>query len=215
MQESTTREKILKKIRSALISKTPDPYPNLDFDSSVYHMTDEVPDLMFARAFREAGGNFKYCADMLGFAEELLNLAQAHRWKNLLCVEPPLSEFLKQCEFPVVTDTSGVAESMVTITRCECLIARTGSIVVSSAQAAGRSLPLYTPFHIVVAFPTQLVDDIKDALNMISAKYKDQTPSNITFITGPANHNQPEMSPTSVVAGPKEVHLFLVNKPEW
>jgi len=47
MQESTTREKMLKKIRNALISKTANPYHNLDFDSPVFRMNDDVPELIF------------------------------------------------------------------------------------------------------------------------------------------------------------------------
>jgi L-lactate dehydrogenase complex protein LldG len=60
MQESTTREKVLKKIRNALISKTNNPYPNLDFDSPVFRMNEEVPELQFAKAFRDAGGQFVF-----------------------------------------------------------------------------------------------------------------------------------------------------------
>ena len=36
MQESNTREKILKKIRAALIHHNTQPYPNIDWDTDVY-----------------------------------------------------------------------------------------------------------------------------------------------------------------------------------
>ena len=215
MQESTTREKVLKKIRNALISKTANPYPNLDFDSPIYRMNDDVPELIFARAFREAGGEFVFCNDMLEFAENLLNLAQSNKWKGLLCVEKLLGNFLDQCEFPITRDPAAITTGMVAVTGCECLVARTGSIMVSSAQSSGRGIPIYTPVHVVVAFPNQLVDDLKDAFNFFKLKYKDSPPSSTTFITGPSRTADIENEMVTGAQGPSQVFLFLVDKPEW
>ena len=58
MEESTTREKVLKKIRASLLSKTTNPYPKLDFDSSVFQLTDEDPVLVFSEKLTLAGGKF-------------------------------------------------------------------------------------------------------------------------------------------------------------
>jgi L-lactate dehydrogenase complex protein LldG len=215
MQESTPREKVLKKIRAALISKTPNPYPNLDFDSPVFRMNDDVPELIFARAFREAGGNFVFCSDMLEFAEKLLLLAQDHRWKVLVSAEPNLFEFLHQCEFPVESDPAKVNSGHVAVTLCECLVARTGSIMVSSGRPGGRSLPLFAPVHVVVAFPNQLVDDLRDAFQFMQAKYKEHQPSSVTFITGPSRTADIGNETVIGAQGPKEVFLFLVDKPVW
>ncbi|MBK7967460.1 MAG: LUD domain-containing protein [Bacteroidetes bacterium] len=212
MQDSTTREKVLKKIRSALISKTPNPFPNLDFDSSVFRMNDEVPELIFAQAFREAGGNFVFCETMLDFAEGLLNIAQEKKWSKLLCVEKELADFLDQCEFPVNRNPAAVTSTQAAITQCECLVARTGSIMVSSAQTSGRGIPVFTPIHVVVAFPDQLVDDLKDAFNFIKSKYKDQQPSATTFITGPSRTADIGNELVTGAQGPAEVYLFLVDK---
>ncbi|MBL0343425.1 MAG: LUD domain-containing protein [Bacteroidetes bacterium] len=215
MQDSTTREKVLKKIRNALISKTANPYPNLDFDSPVFRMNDEVPELIFAQAFKEAGGQFVFCNTMLDFAEGLLNLAQTKKWTQLLCVESPLFKFLNECEFPLSNDPSTISTTHASVTLCECLVARTGSIMVSSAQTAGRGIPLFTPVHIVVAFPGQLVDDLKDAFNFIKSKYKDNTPSSTTFITGPSSTADIGNELVIGAQGPSELYLFLVDKPEW
>lgn len=215
MQESTTREKVLKKIRSALISKTPNPYPNLDFDSPVFRMNDEVPELIFAQAFREAGGNFVFCETMLDFAEGLLNLAQEKKWSRLLSVEEQLAGFLEQCEFPVNRDPESVASGHAAVTFCECLVARTGSILVSSAQTSGRGIPMFTPVHVVVAYPDQLVDDIKEALALLKSRYKDNFPSSATFITGPSKTADIGNELVTGAQGPSEVYLFLVDRKEW
>ena len=47
MQESTSKEKVLKKVRKALIQKTKNPYPNLDNDSKIYSASDEFLDVLF------------------------------------------------------------------------------------------------------------------------------------------------------------------------
>src|SRR5437773_1269707 len=78
---------------------------------------------------------------------------------------------------------SGSSENIVSanigITDCECLVARTGSVFVTSRQISGRRLPVYSNIHIVVAYTSQLVYNIKDALNMIRSKYGEQIPSMI------------------------------------
>ena len=48
MEETTSREKVLKKIRSALISKNENPYPSIDSESSVYHDLPDTDDVTLA-----------------------------------------------------------------------------------------------------------------------------------------------------------------------
>jgi L-lactate dehydrogenase complex protein LldG len=58
MQESTTREKILKKIRQALIHHNPQPYPNIDWEKNVHVQSDESLEETFAKEFTKVGGQF-------------------------------------------------------------------------------------------------------------------------------------------------------------
>ncbi|HEX5003012.1 MAG TPA: LUD domain-containing protein [Bacteroidia bacterium] len=216
MQESTSREKILKKIRAALISKSANPYPHLDFDKQIFRMNDDVPELIFARNFRDAGGNFVFCSDILEFAENLLTLAQLKSLQGIVCVENSIAGFLEQCEFPVHRDTSLVSSSQAAVTLCESLVARTGSILVSSGQASGRLLPSFVPVHIVVAFTNQLVDDIQDGLQLLKKKYGDKQPSSFTFITGPSRTADIGNELVKGAQGPGELYLFLIDKsPNW
>ena len=50
MQDSTTREKMLKKIRQALIHKTNARFPNIDWDKNVYSTTNESLEEQFGYA---------------------------------------------------------------------------------------------------------------------------------------------------------------------
>ena len=98
----------------------------------------------------------------------------------------------------------------VSITGCEYLVARTGSIVMSSAQASGRTTSVYAPIHICIAYTNQLVYDIKDALKAAKEKYGAHLPSMLTFATGPSRTADIEKALVVGVHGPKEVYLFLV-----
>ena len=82
--------------------------------------------------------------------------------------------------------TDDLAGCDVSITGCEALVARTGSIVMSSAQPSGRNTGVYAPIHICIAFTSQVVIDVKDALKLVKDKYGNNIPSLITFATGPS-----------------------------
>src|SRR5262249_43068275 len=97
------------------------------------------------------------------------------------------------------------------ITLCECLVARTGSVIISSRQMSGRRLPFFPDVHVVLAYTSQLVGEIKDALQLIKLKYGDQIPSMITAITGPSRTADIEKTLVKGAHGPKEIFVFLVD----
>jgi L-lactate dehydrogenase complex protein LldG len=101
MQESTTREKILKKIRQALIHHNPQPYPNIDWDKNVYARPDESLEEMFAHAFTQLGGQFVFCVNELEFLESILHLAEERSWKNFFCYEKQITQMMDEAEFPI------------------------------------------------------------------------------------------------------------------
>ena len=63
MQESTIREQVLKKVRAALISKTRDPFPGHDYEPTVFEVENDIPEIVFAKNLKDAGGNFIFCSD--------------------------------------------------------------------------------------------------------------------------------------------------------
>jgi len=92
-------------------------------------------------------------------------------------------------------------------------VARTGSIVLSTASQSGRTVSVYAPVHICVAFTRQLVYDIKDALQLLKEKYGPDMPSLISFASGPSRTADIEKTLVTGVHGPKEVYMFLVDQP--
>lgn len=210
MEESKTREKVLKKIRNALINKTRNPYPNVDLDSNVFVVQDEEPEISFASRFTDAGGQFVFCEDELEFMEKILNLASEMGWRNFVCREPELKQFLDRIEFPYKDEDPATVEAEVAITLCEALVSRSGSIMVSSAQQAGRKSFVYAPVHIVLAYSSQLVPDIKTGYNLVRKKYG-RLPSLVTLITGPSLSSDIERNLVYGVHGPQEIFLFLID----
>lgn len=95
MLESTTREKVLKKIRHALINKTSSPFLRVDFDSSVYQQNDVEQDIVFAENLVAAGAHFVFCENKLDLAIQLVNLGQEKKWKQIICCDHNCVPFLK------------------------------------------------------------------------------------------------------------------------
>ncbi len=95
------------------------------------------------------------------------------------------------------------------ITGCEFLVARSGTVMVSSAQGGGRQLSVYPPVHIVIARKNQLVESLEEAYSGILEKYNDNLPSQIALITGPSRTADIEKTLVLGAHGPKEIRVFL------
>lgn len=212
MDESTNREKVLKKIRTSLLTKTDNPYPKISFDSNLYHTTDEDLLLVFAEKSEAAGVRFFLIDNELEFMEALVNLGMQYKWKNIVCVEDGMSNLLTECELPHHISLDDVTDIDVTVGTCECMIARTGSVVLSS-KVQSRTAPAYTPVHIVLGKASQITLDLKDAMNWIRYKYP-KMPSSVNIITGPGRTADIEGQSVIGAHGPKHVYVFVIDDRE-
>ena len=207
---STARENILKKIRQALTQSVPVPFPQSEGAKNIFKLLQQDIEIEFAENFTKLQGRFSFCADGTELVAQLNELVAARNWKNLYCREAVLKASLAQNHFsPTYTDDLTNCDA--SITTCEQLIARTGSIVMSTAQQSGRTVSVYAPVHICIAYTSQLVYDIKDALQNVQQKYP-QLPSLITLATGPSRTADIEKTLVVGVHGPKEVFCFLVQE---
>ncbi len=208
MQDATnTREKILKKIRKALIHKAPVNYLNTDMDMEVFAVSQESPEVEFAANFTALQGQFIYCSGQSELAENLKLLLRSY--VEVHCVESSLIRILQQLGISYNVYTSD-SQAAVALTFCECLVARTGSIVVSAAQASGRRLPFIAPTHVVIAYTSQLVSNIKQAFDYIREKHQGQMPAMITHISGPSRTADIEQTLVTGVHGPQQLYCLLV-----
>lgn len=210
MKVSPAKENILKKIRQALSHSTPVPFPQSEGNNSVYTPAQQELEVEFAEKFTNLLGKFIYCVNEQEMVAQLNTLVKYNDWKNIFCREDAMKNVLQKNTINYLSE-SDLNNCDVSITGCELLIARTGSIVMSAAQQSGRTVSVYAPIHICIAYTNQLVYDIKDGLLILKEKYKNNLPSLITFATGPSRTADIEKTLVVGVHGPKEVYVFLVD----
>jgi L-lactate dehydrogenase complex protein LldG len=209
MNISPARENILKRIRQALTIETPMPFPQRAVPEAVVHPLTQEIEVEFAERFTALDGKFVYCINRQELAFQLGSLIRKQNWEKVYCVEGALQHLIA----PIVGERlniSDLAQCDVSITGCDTLVARTGSIVLSSALTEGRTASVYAPIHVCIAFTSQLVYDLGDAFKALRQQHGDRFPSLVSFATGPSRTADIEKTLVVGVHGPKQVYLFLV-----
>ena len=202
MAVTPAKENILKRIRQALSNPVPLPFPQSEGTNSVFHPASDSLDVVFAQEFTNMQGKFAFCINEGDMQQQLEQLIAEKQWTKIYCNTDKWNT-----KFSNTINLPGCDAS---ITDCEFLVARTGTIVMSAAQQSGRTVSVYAPIHICIAYTGQLVYDVKDALQNLKEKYGANIPSLITFATGPSRTADIEKTLVTGVHGPKEVYCFLV-----
>lgn len=210
MEETTIKEKIFKKIRIALLEKSENPFRDIETDGNIFNDFKESAELTFAQEFTKVGGKFAYCEDKYDMAEKIKYIAHENKDKRLYVFEENLKPLLEDFEVDFTDDPKGLTNPSMAITYCETLIARTGSVLVSSRQLSGRRLVAFPEVHVVVATTDQIAGHLKEALDGIKEKYNNKLPSAITLITGPSRTADIEKTLVMGAHGPKELYVLLV-----
>ena len=189
-------------------------YPNIDWDSNVHAIADAPLEETFAKEFTAIGGRFVFCENELDFLEQLVHHSVENGWKKIYCYEDDLCNMLENVEFPFTREQNGFKEEMVAVTSCEALVARLGSIMISSKSQSGRRLVVVPTTHVIYAKTSQLVPDVKDALLLIKGKYQNQLPSFIASLAGPSRTADIEKTLVTPAHGPRDIFVFLVDDTE-
>ncbi len=204
MAVTPAKENILKKIRQALSNPVPLPFPHSEGAQSVFTAAKEDTAIIFAQEFTKLQGKFAFCANEADFKKQLQELLVEKNWTKIYFKEDTIAVLFNTKSF------DDLASCEISVTGCECLVARTGTIVMSAAQQSGRTTSVYAPIHICIAYSNQLMYDLKDALLFLKEKYSGNMPSLITFASGPSRTADIEKTLVTGVHGPKEVYCFLV-----
>ncbi len=205
---NTAKENILKRIRAALVDATPIPYATSEGASPVLHTATEDLAVLFAQKFTELQGRFSYCIHQDDLMVKLKALIEQEQWGLVYCIESPFREMLSLMNIEPSADLPGCD---VSITGCTYLIARTGSLLMSSAQPSGRTTSAYAPVHICIAYTSQLLPDLKEAFPILKSSYSlTNFPSMLTVATGPSRTADIEKTLVTGVHGPGVVYCFLV-----
>ena len=133
-----------------------------------------------------------------------------------------LREFLKSFA-KIATDESELVRKMVGegnasardgdlgATSCDCLIAQTGSVVVSALSAGGRALSVLPPAHLVIARREQIVPDLAAAMTLLRQRYDGRWPSALSVITGPSRMADIEKILVFGAHGPKRLVIYFAD----
>lgn len=164
MDEITTREKILNRIREALTNSPMDnPYPSIDLDESITAEMSEFSDTLFAENFVRRGGRFVYCESVDVAVRSLHIIGNQEDWSgNLYCGEEEIAQLLEAAGLSCSGRKEDAVVKKIGCCSCRYLLAQTGSVVFD-ASTVGRKL--YASADVMVFFATvdQIGWDLKSA----------------------------------------------------
>jgi len=181
-----------------------------------YPVSDDIyrtvlPDKIncFKNELEAVNGKCVICNDRAELVAELKNFLSDRQINEVFCRDQSISDILSKNDIPNTASVSGFSGMKAGMTACEFLIARTGSVVVTSQGDSGRQMNVFPPVHIILASASQLVNFPEDALKALQTKYKNNLPSAITTITGPSRTADIEKTLVLGAHGPKELIVFL------
>jgi L-lactate dehydrogenase complex protein LldG len=209
----TAKNNILRKIKQALNTSVPVPFPSIAMPNQpgVFHEATDDLAVIFAEQFALLQGQFVFCLNISECVLQLQILAEKKGLKKWYCSDDAIRLALQKAGWQMPWHAT-LHDCHVSITGCESLVARTGSIVLSSTASSGRTTSVYAPIHICMAHSGQLVYDPADALNLLQKKYGSNLPSQISFASGPSRTADIEKTLVTGVHGPKEVFCFLMEE---
>lgn len=211
MSEITPKETLLKRVRQALVEKTKNPFPDIDLDASVYQEFDKDVAVEFAENYTQAKGAFIYNTHLFEAIDNFITLMENKRWTKMLCKDESLTKRFADTgiEFQKNHRQGDFLDAYVI--HCECLVSKTGSIVISSHQTQ-LELTDETPCLVVFAYTKQIVREMKDVFALMKSKYGNNPPRFVKWLSGPSIENNIEMMQLPGLRGPVEIFLFLIDE---
>jgi L-lactate dehydrogenase complex protein LldG len=201
------RATMLLKIKQALIQKTPVPFVHNGNENFIQPQYDALVNI-FETVFTSLQGKFFFANTEAEKIERLQKICLENNFTKIYCPAQDIVELCKRCNF-MFSPYHSLADCDVSITHCEYLVARTGSMLLSSGTPNGRTSSVYAPVHICMATQEQFVYDIDDAIIKLQEKYNQQLPSFISLASGPSRTADIEKTLVVGVHGPKEVYCLV------
>jgi len=212
-----SREKILQRLRQSLSLQKSMALPFSDDAGIFADYTDDKN-----KWLSQFAGRF---ADLNGELFEVGNTAEAGQQIQKLLSEaspvlaqnhPLVREVLPSVQadidfYPGLKLTAPeFAEYRTAISVADCLVARTGSIVLNSRSAGGRRLSVLPPLHIVIAKSNQLVSSLSEAIALYRKTEMDW--SYAVIITGPSRTSDIEKQLVLGAHGPKRLVVIFLHE---
>jgi len=234
----TGREAILGRIREALKLSAPMPgdhgpssEPNGDHPhapagspAEIRHWlpavgaTWEENAQLFARNSTDLKTQFLRVANPAAAHQALKDLAASEKWSRVAFHQTPLigaavaAIGLPTLETVAGYDVNELERCDVGISACDCLIAQTGTILLTATSGGGRALSVLPPHHVVIATRAQLLPDLSSGYELLARIHGKTMPSFITLITGPSRTGDIERILVLGAHGPKKLTVVLIEE---
>ena len=209
MSESS-KNKILNSIAAVRTQRAAAIAVNSHPNREVYRTVEPNALSCFKTELETISGQCIICKNEDDFAGKLRELLAEKQIEKLFSRDASIAGLLSKHNISTTSDNHDFQPMQAGITGCEFLVARTGSVVVSSASKSGRQMHAFPPVHFIIAHQSQLVDYPEDALKAIQQKYGSKLPSAITTITGPSRTADIEKTLVLGAHGPKELIVMLI-----
>ncbi len=212
-KDCTNKEQILAKVRSAILEKDENHFTdiNLQNDTWIPFKEEDGKEFTFIERFKENGGIFMYFEEIEHFKEAMAQFIVENNWNPLLTTSPLIKEIFADTDIEFYADYNNLERKKnVSIIDCECLIAQTGSILVSEATAGSRASYSCADTLLIFARPSQFVSRMKDAFALMKEKYCENQPTSMTIISGASCSSDIDNIPVIGAFGCKQIALFLV-----
>lgn len=208
-KSDSAKSDILFKIRQAKTKK--DDFRQIEPDSkkNIYKEIEPSLELCFAKELETVNGFPILCNTENDVFEALKNMLKEKNVTQVFCKDKELIVMLEKYQIPFSSSKDDFFAMQAALTSCEVLVARTGSVLVSSASDSGRQLHAFPPIHIIYAKKSQLRPYLSDAIAFMKKKYGENLPSVITNITGPSRTADIEKTLILGAHGPKECWVYL------
>jgi L-lactate dehydrogenase complex protein LldG len=178
-----------------------------------YAGEDRDPVTVFKEAARSAGATVEEVDDAAAFVTALCTDQGVRR--AVVSTDPEcagVAEALERLGIAVVRigDLEGTAVAEIGITGAVYGFALTGTLVVDSARAGGRTASLLPPLHVALLRREAILPDAGAFLRHLDETLPDGLPSNLVFVTGPSRSADIELQLTVGVHGPRDLRIGLL-----
>ena len=210
MENNIAKEKIINALKNVALNKQNAAPFDTDTNTNIFTIHNEDNVTIFVQNFFYNGGTLVLCETKKDIIENLRLASQKYKWNDIYCNNQTIQQILDTANIKYKENTADRISVNVGITLCESLIARHGSIVMSSEIDKDGKISSISETHVILATINQIVDDIKTALQCIQDKYSKKLPSYISIISGPSKTTAIENTITNGAQGKKSLFLFLL-----
>lgn len=200
---SDSKERILSRLRNSK-RNTSGAIPEYEL-SEIFKTEYEDLTSVFKSEIEKISGNCIICESEESLTASIKKILEDRLIKKPYCIEKNIQTILQKNNIDF-SDLPEYYSHKASITSCEFLSARTGSVVVSSVQMKSRNIHAFPDFHIVIAKESQIYPD----LNLGLANLSKNIPSLITVISGPSRTADIEKTLILGAHGPKEIHVLIL-----